>query len=163
MRGEHPPHPPPTARFFVAEESSEDRPEEGVHGCFVREDAPVREESRPRPALAVGMKPVDERHAGPEADVLELGREHPLLPPPAAHPLEGRTEHGAVRKVEREAGRPPERTAGDDRPEQAQVGIRRAEKPPRERFRSRPDGGRDDSCARSATHDEGFILPTWRR
>jgi hypothetical protein len=48
------------------------------------------------------MNPVDDRHRGPEREVLRLGGERALERPVSTRALEDRAEDGAVREVPRE-------------------------------------------------------------
>jgi hypothetical protein len=70
-----------------------------VHGDFLREDAPVPEERRPRVCPAVRVEAVDQGHSGPQHDVLDLCRDHPGADAPAPDCVERCAEGGSVGHV----------------------------------------------------------------
>ena len=114
--------------------------EEGVHRRLVGEDTRARHERRPRAASPIGMDPIDQGHRRPQDEILKL-RGYKTLPPAAsAHPAEGRSEECAVREMRGDADPAPGRSGGEQRAEEAHVGVRRSEDSLPDWLRRHPDG-----------------------
>lgn len=139
-------------------EQAEKRPEEGVHGGLVCEDARTAEERRPGTASAIGMDTVDDGHCGPEGEVLGFGGEDAAKDAESPQPREENSEGGTVGKVKAQGGgRPAAGQAGQQPP----VGVRRPDEPPERGLGRRPNGRGRRPGGGSPQHERALILTPW--
>ena len=114
--------------------------EERVHRRFVGEDARAGHEWRPRSASPIGVDPIGQGHRRPQDEILKLRGYKTLPPATSAHPAERRSEECAVREMRDDADPAPGPTGGQQRAEEAHVGVRRSEDSLTEWLRRYPDG-----------------------
>ena len=105
------------------------------------EDAWISQERRPVAAPAIRMEAVDDGHRRPERGALELRGDDGTPPTVQAESPEGDAGGGAIREVGRGAGEAPV-PPRQWRPEQADVRVRRPERPAQARLRHGPHCGR---------------------
>ena len=159
---------PPISRS--PRQRAQDRAEERVNRDLLGEHATVDRERRPGSAAAIGVVAIDERHRGPEREVLRLGRQDPLHDPAAAEPREDRPEDGSVRHVQADADEWPGASARDHRAQEPDIRVRRPEEAlcarlgrgpcgRRGRSRERPSRSRGHDAARRSRSGEGAGFP----
>jgi hypothetical protein len=121
--------------------------EERVHRYFVGEDTRARHEWLPRPASPIGVDPIEQGHCRPQDDILKLRGYETLSPATSAQSAERRSEECAVREMHDDANPAPGPAGGQQRAEEADVGVRRSEDSLTDWLRRYPDG-----CSHRSSH-----------